>query len=49
MWRFLKNLALFRMGQRTARGTARMLGYGKLGLVIGLIGGWRMMRRHRHA
>jgi hypothetical protein len=26
-----------------------MLGFGKVGLVIGLLGGWRAMRRHRHA
>jgi hypothetical protein len=49
MWRFLKQLLVFRVGQKTARGTAKMLGFGKLGLIIGLIGGWRSMRRHRHA
>jgi len=49
MLRFLKKLLLFRMGQKTARGAARVLGYGKLRLIIGLIGGWRMMRQHRHA
>jgi hypothetical protein len=49
MWRFLKQLLRFRMGQKTSRGAARLMGFGKLGLVIGLIGGWRTMRRHRHA
>jgi hypothetical protein len=49
MWNFLKKLLMFRVGQKTARGAARMLGFGKLGLVIGLIGGWRSMRRHHHA
>ena len=49
MWRFLKQLLVFRVGQKTARGTARMLGFGKLGMVLGLIGGFRAMKRHRHA
>lgn len=49
MWNFLKKLVMFRVGQKTARGAAKMLGFGKLGLVIGLIGGWRSMRRHPHA
>ncbi len=49
MWRMLKQLLRFRMGQKTAKGAAHMLGFGKLGLVIGLLGGWRAMRRHRHA
>jgi hypothetical protein len=49
MWRFLKQLLVFRVGQKTARGTARMLGFGKLGMVLGLIGGFRAMKRQRHA
>lgn len=49
MWNFLKKLFVFRMGQTTARGTARLLGFGKFGLILGLIGGWRSLRRHRHA
>ena len=49
MWNFLKKLLVFRMGQTAARGTARMLGFGKLGLIIGLIGGWRSLRRQHHA
>jgi hypothetical protein len=49
MWRFLKQLLVFRVGQKTTRGTARMLGFGKLGMVLGLIGGFRAMKRHRHA
>ena len=47
MLNFLKNLFVFRVGQRSARGVARFLGFGKLGLVVGLIGGWRALRRHR--
>ena len=49
MWRFIKKLLLFRLGQKTSRGAARLMGFGKLRLIIGLIGGWRTMRRHRHA
>ena len=49
MWHFIKKLLLFRVGQKSAKGAARMLGFGKLGLIIGLIGGWRTLRRHRHA
>ena len=49
MWRFLKQLLVFRVSQKSARGAARMLGFGKLSLLIGLIGGWRALRRHRHA
>ena len=49
MWRFLKKMLLFRVGQKSARGAAKLLGFGRLGLVLGLIGGWRAVRRHRHA
>ena len=52
MWNFIKQLLVFRMGQKSARGTARMIGFKKLGMVIGLIGGWKALkhhRRHQHA
>jgi len=49
MWRFLKQLLVFRLGQKSAKGTARLLGFKRLGLLIGLIGGYRAVRRHRHA
>jgi hypothetical protein len=49
MLRFLKSLLVFRIGQKSARGAARLLGFGRLGLVIGLVGGWRAMKRQRHA
>ena len=49
MWRFLKNLLWFKLGQKSTRGAARLLGFGRVRLVLGLIGGWRAMRRHRHA
>lgn len=47
MWNFIKQLLVFRVGQKTARGAARMIGFGKLGLLVGLIGGWRALKRHR--
>jgi hypothetical protein len=49
MLNFLKSLFVFRLGQTSARGAARMVGLGRLGLVIGLIGGWRALKQHRHA
>ena len=49
MLNFLKSLFVFRVGQTTARGAARMVGLGKLGLLIGLVGGWRALKRHRTA
>jgi hypothetical protein len=47
MWNFIKQLLVFRVGQKSARGAARLIGFGKLGLVVGLIGGWRALKRHR--
>jgi hypothetical protein len=49
MLNFLKNLFVFRVGQKSARGVARVLGFGRLGLLIGLVGGYRALKRHRHA
>lgn len=49
MLNFLKSLFVFRVGQTTARGAARMVGLGRLGLLIGLVGGWRALKRHRTA
>ncbi|MFL6245414.1 MAG: hypothetical protein ACJ74H_05285 [Thermoanaerobaculia bacterium] len=49
MLNFLKSLLVFRVGQTSARGAARMVGLRKLAVVIGLIGGWRAYRRHRMA
>jgi hypothetical protein len=49
MWRFLKQLLIFKIGQKSARGTARVLGFGRFGTILGLIGGWRAVIRHRHA
>ena len=49
MLNFLKSLFVFRVGQTTARGAARMVGLGRLGLLIGLVGGYRALKRQRHA
>ena len=49
MWNFIKQLLVFRLGQKSARGVARTIGFGKLGMIIGLIGGYRALRRQRHA
>lgn len=49
MWNFIKKIFVFRIAQKSARGAARMVGLGRLGLIIGLIGGIRALRHHRHA
>lgn len=47
MLNFLKKLFVFRVGQTSARGAARLVGLGRLGAVIGLIGGYRAIKRYR--
>ena len=47
MWNFIKKLIRFRVGQKSARGAARLLGFGRLGLILGLIGGLRTLRHQR--
>lgn len=49
MWRFLKKLMWFKLGQKTTRSAARLMGFRRFSLALALIGGWRTMRRHRHA
>jgi hypothetical protein len=49
MLKFLKSLFVFRLGQTSARGAARLVGLGRLGMLIGLVGCWRAMKRQRHA
>lgn len=44
MLNFLKKLILFRMGQKGTRGAAKMLGLGRLGSILGLVGGLRAAR-----
>jgi hypothetical protein len=49
MLNFLRQLLVFRLGQKSAKGAARLLGFRKLGLIIGLVGGYRALKRQRHA
>ena len=49
MWNFIKQLVVFRLGQKSARGAARMIGFGKLGMILGLVGGWKALKKHRHS
>jgi hypothetical protein len=52
MWNFIKRLIAFRVGQKSAKGAAKLLGFGKLAAVAGLVGGvkaYRRSHRHRHA
>ena len=49
MLNFIKRVFMFRVGQKSARGAARMVGLGRLAAVIGLIGGYRAMRKHSQA
>jgi hypothetical protein len=47
MLNILKGIFAFKMGQSATRGTARMIGLGRLGVVLGLIGGYRAWKRSR--
>lgn len=49
MMRFVKQLLAFRLGQTSAKSAARLLGFRRLGAVIGLVGGYRAAKRQRHA
>jgi hypothetical protein len=44
--RLLKQLLMFVIGRKAARGFARSIGLGRLASIIGIIGGVRHMRRH---
>lgn len=46
MLHFMKKLLLFRVGQKATKGFAKSLGFRGLALPIGLIGGFKYMRRH---
>jgi len=46
MLHFLKKLLMFRVGQKTTRGVARSIGFGKIATIAGLIGGYKYMRKH---
>ncbi|HEY0139247.1 MAG TPA: hypothetical protein VGF48_00045 [Thermoanaerobaculia bacterium] len=47
MKNFLMNLIRFKMAQNTGRGMARMVGFGRLGMIIGLVSGVRALMNHR--
>jgi hypothetical protein len=49
MLRMIRQLLAFRVGQTSAKTAARLVGLGRLGMVIGLIGGYRALKRYRHA
>ena len=46
MRHFLKMVLMFRIGQKAAKGFARSLGLKRASTVIGLVGGFKHMRRH---
>lgn len=46
MFKFLRKMVRFRVGQKVTRGTARKLGLGPLSGLLGVIGGMRAARRH---
>lgn len=50
MLNFIKRLIAFRIGQTSAKGAAKLLGFGKLAPIAGLVGGVKAYRKHhRHA
>lgn len=49
MLTMIKRLVAFRIAQTSARGAARLLGFGRLAAIAVLIGGLRTLKRHRHA
>lgn len=48
MLTLIRRLIAYRLGHASAKSAARMLGFGKLAGIVGLIGGYRAMRRHHH-
>ncbi|MGA7614419.1 MAG: hypothetical protein WBX15_04490 [Thermoanaerobaculia bacterium] len=46
MLNMIKKLFYFRLGQKTGRGAARTFGLKYIAPVIGLIVGYRLMRKH---
>ena len=46
MYRLLKRLLMFRIGQKTTRGFARSIGLRGISPIVGLIGGIKYRRRH---
>ena len=46
MYRLLKRLLMFRVGQKTARGFAKSIGLRRVSHLVGIIGGIKFMRKH---
>ena len=46
MINLLRKLLMFRLGQKAARGFARSIGLGRIAQLVGLVGGYKQMRRH---
>ena len=46
MRHFLKQVLMFRIGQKAAKGFARGLGLKHAAALIGVVGGFKHMRRH---
>jgi hypothetical protein len=46
MYRFLRKLLMFRVGQRASRGFAKSIGLRGIARIVGVIGGIKYMRRH---
>ena len=46
MRHFLKKVLMFRIGQKAAKGFARSLGLKRSAALIGVVGGFKHMRRH---
>ena len=53
MMHLIKQFLTFRFAQTSTRGAARMLGFGKIAAVVGLVSGaralWKYRQEHRHA
>jgi hypothetical protein len=47
MLNILKGIFAFKMAQHSTRGMARMVGLGRLGVILGLVGGYRAWKRSR--
>jgi hypothetical protein len=46
MYRLLKRLLMFRVGQKTSRGFAKSIGLRRISHIVGIIGGIKYMRKH---
>ena len=46
MYRFLKKLLMFRVGQKSSRGFAKAIGLRQISYLVGIVGGIKYMRRH---